>query len=160
MRSFLAPHTCITRCSLGCGLGSVQYPCMNVIMKALPDAALGLHWSDSMTMSCEVMLWLRYVYAVAAASARREAVLRLPGQLGEKKRVCSPYGSSSLLPASQLAPCLPWVQPTVWTARQLPLWAGSVIHQASVFWKRPENFTVHCKFRTTALGWLPTVDLG
>ena len=120
-----------------------------------------LEWPHDYVMCGYVMalLWLCYVYAVAA-TARREAVLRLPGQPGEKKRVCSPYGSSSLLPASQLAPCLPWIQPTLWTARQLPLWAGSAIHQASVFLKHPENSTVHCKFRTTALGWLPTMDLG
>ena len=79
---------------LGCGLVSVQYPCMNVTMKTQPAAALGLHWSDPMTVMAP--LWLCYGYAVAAASARREAMLRLPGQPGEKKSVCSPYGSSSL----------------------------------------------------------------
>ena len=100
---------------LGCGLVSVQYPCMNVTMKAQPAAALGLHWSDPMTVMAP--LWLCYGYAVAAASARREAMLRLPGQPGEKKSVCSPYGSSRLLPAFLLTPCLPWVQQTVCTVR-------------------------------------------
>ena len=36
---------------------------------------------------------------------------------GEDKLVCSSYGSSSFLPASLLAPCLPWVQRTVYTVR-------------------------------------------
>ena len=42
--------------------------------------------------------------------ASRKAVLRLPCQPGENKHVCSSYSSSSLLPASQLTPCLLWVQ--------------------------------------------------
>ena len=50
------------------------------------------------------MSWLRYGYviaaAMAAASARREAVLWLPCQPGKNKRVSSSYGSSSLLSAS------------------------------------------------------------
>ena len=53
-----------------------------------------------------------YVMAatVAAVSARREAVLWLSCQPEENKLVCSSYGSLSLLPASELEPCLPWVQ--------------------------------------------------
>ena len=58
--------------------------------------ALGLHWGDIMVMLREVMLWLRYSYvaaaATAAASARKEAVLWSPCQPGEDKRVCSSYG--------------------------------------------------------------------
>ena len=46
-----------------------------------------------MVMLYEVMFWLRYGYvmavATAAASARREAMLQLPCQPGENKRVCS-----------------------------------------------------------------------
>ena len=42
---------------------------------------------------------------------------------GRLNCVCSSYGSLSLLPASELVPCLPWIQwtivQTVWTARQL-----------------------------------------
>ena len=38
--------------------------------------------------------------AMAAASARREAVLWLPCQPGENKCVCSSYGFLSLLPVS------------------------------------------------------------
>ena len=57
------------------------------------------------------MLWLHYSEVVAAAtvaaSARREAVLWLPCPPGEKKRVCSSYGSWSFLPASQLMPWYP-----------------------------------------------------
>ena len=62
-------------------------------MKALTAAALGLCWSDIMIMLYEVMLWLDYdfvmVAALAAVSARREAVLWLPCQPGENKHVCS-----------------------------------------------------------------------
>ena len=50
-----------------------------------------------------VMLWLHHscvvVAAMTAASARREAVLRLPRQPGENKGVCSAFGASRLLPA-------------------------------------------------------------
>ena len=57
---------------------------------------------------------------VAAASASREVVLspvmlQLLRQPGENKRVCSSYGSSGLLPALPLTPCLPWVHRTVQT---------------------------------------------
>ena len=49
-------------------------------------------------------LWLRFGYVVAAAvaamSARREAVLWLPFQPGENKHVHSSCGSPNLLPAS------------------------------------------------------------
>ena len=38
--------------------------------------------------------------AMTAAPARREAVFWLLCQPGENKRVCSSYGSSSLLPSS------------------------------------------------------------
>ena len=80
------------------------------------------------------ILLLHYGYvvatAMAAASARREAVLQLPCQPGECKQVCSSYSSLSLLLGFWLMPCLPWFQRTVWTvwaARQLVLWAVSVI---------------------------------
>ena len=53
--------------------------------------------------------------ATDAALARREAVLWLPCQPGENIHVCTSYGSSSLLPASYLEPCLPWIQQTVWS---------------------------------------------
>lgn len=60
-----------------------------------------------MVMLYAVMFWLRYGYvmavATAAASAGREAMLQLPSQPGENKRVCSSYGSSSLLLSSCLA---------------------------------------------------------
>ena len=82
----------------------VRYTCMSFAMKALAAAALGLHWSDFVIMSYEVMLRLCYGYvaaaATAAASGRREAVFWLPCQPGENKCVCSSYGSSRLLPAS------------------------------------------------------------
>ena len=57
-------------------------------------------------------LWLccwisheRREYSVSAATAA--------AQPGENERVCSSSSSSSFLPASQLTPCLPWVQRTV-----------------------------------------------
>ena len=57
-----------------------------------------------MAMLYEVMLWLRYGYVMAAATAiasdRRQAVLWLPCQPGENKHVCSSYDSLHLLPAS------------------------------------------------------------
>ena len=56
--------------------------------------------------------------AVSIGSVMREdktecLLLWLLHQPGESKRVCSSYGSSSLLPASELMPCLPYVQRTV-----------------------------------------------
>ena len=84
--------------------------------------------------------WQHYcwVMAVSVRSARREnteclqlwllhqpgerlcwatfcyLLLQLRCQPGENTRICSSYGPLSFLPASLLAPCLPWVQ---WTAR-------------------------------------------
>ena len=50
------------------------------------------------------LLWLHYAYvvaaAMAAASARREAVFWLLCQPGENKPVCSSHSSLHLLPAS------------------------------------------------------------
>ena len=70
----------------------VWYTCMNLTMKPLAAAALGLHWSDIMVMLYEVMLWLPYGYVMAAAmaakSAKRKAVLWLLCQPGENKCVC------------------------------------------------------------------------
>lgn len=87
-------------------------------MKALAAAAPGLRWSDIMVMLCQVMLWLCFGYIMTMlwlllqlhASARREAVLRLPHEPGENECVCSSHGPLSLLPASELVPCLLWVQ--------------------------------------------------
>ena len=47
---------------------------------------------------------------VCCVRASRKAVLRLPCQPGKNKHACSSYSSSSLLPTSQLTPCLLWVQ--------------------------------------------------
>ena len=80
----------------------------------------GLNWSNSMVMLYEVMLWLCYGYVMSimtASSARREAVLWLPCQLGENKCVCSSDGFSSILPASLFKPCLSFVQQTVCRVR-------------------------------------------
>ena len=75
-----------------------------IVWDGFAAVALGLHWRGIMIMSCEVMLWFRYSYVAAAAtaavSARKEAVLWPPCQPGENKRVCSSCGSSHLLPAS------------------------------------------------------------
>ena len=93
----------VTRYSLGHGLLDAV-ACMSLAVKALAAAAVVLHWSDIIVTLYEVMLWLRYGYvmaaATAAASARREAASWLPCQSGEDKRVCSSYSSLSLLPAS------------------------------------------------------------
>ena len=52
---------------------------MSVTMKALTAAVAGLHWSNTMVSSYEVMLRLCYGYVVAAAmgsaSAKRETVM-------------------------------------------------------------------------------------
>ena len=65
----------------------VPYACMSFAMKALGVAALGLHWRDIMVMLYEVTFCLRYGYvmaaAMAAASARREALLWLLCQPGD-----------------------------------------------------------------------------
>lgn len=58
--------------------------------------------------------------AAATASARRGVVLSqvmlwLLREPGEHNRVCSSDGSSGLLPALLLTPCLPWVHRTVQT---------------------------------------------
>ena len=105
----------------------VPFPCRGFTMKALAAAALGLHWSDIMVMLSEVMLWLHYGYVMVMLwlllwllCQPGERLLWLPCQLGENKWVCSSYSSLSLL-ASQIAPCLPWVQQTM----QI-LWTGSV----------------------------------
>ena len=73
-------------------------------MTALAAAASGLHWRDIMAMLYEVMLWLRYGYVMANATAtesdRRQVVLWLPCQPGENKHMCSSSDSLRLLPAS------------------------------------------------------------
>ena len=65
---------------------------MSFTMKALATAALGLHWSNTTVMLSEVMLFYVMTAAMAAASARRDAVLWLLCQPGENKCVCSSYG--------------------------------------------------------------------
>ena len=69
-------------------------------MKAPAAAASVPQLSGIMLVLCEVMLWLHYGYVMAAALARREAVLWLPCQPGGNKHVCSSYGSWCLLPTS------------------------------------------------------------
>ena len=80
----------------------MQHTCTSVTMKAL--AALGLPWSGIMVMLREIMLWLLFGYvmtaAVAAVSARREAVLWPPRQPGGNKCACTSYRSLHLLPDS------------------------------------------------------------
>ena len=58
----------------------------------------------------------------------------LPWQSGKNKFVCNSFSSSNLLPASYLAPCLPWVQQTVqrvWTTRQLASPTESAVQSSS-----------------------------
>ena len=74
------------------------YFCSLIIFKlhlASPWGCAVLCWGV-----CYDVLWL--CYAISA-----------PVPAWREKRVCSSYGSSSLLPASPLSPCLPWVQRTV-----------------------------------------------
>ena len=71
----------------------MQYPCMSFTMKALAAAAFGV------TLERPHDYAIRG-YVLAAASARREAVLWLPCRPGENTHACTSYGSSSLLPAS------------------------------------------------------------
>ena len=85
-------------------------------------------------------LWLHYDYVMAAAmataSARRKAVLRPRCQPGEKKCVCSSYGSSCLLPASSRAKRL---NPGFSEPLSLGLVSKSsllALHARSLFWKR------------------------
>ena len=107
-----------TRLATGC---FAWYVCKSFTVKALAATAPGLRWSDIMVMLCEVMLWLCFGYIMTMlwlllqlhASARREAVLWLPHEPGENEHVCSSQGPLSLLPASELVPCLLWVQWTV-----------------------------------------------
>ena len=86
---------CITRYSLGHRLFCVV--CMTFAMEALAAAVSGPHWSDIMVMLYEVLLWL-CCYLMAAVSAGREVVLRLPRQPGDNKRAYHSYSSLRLLP--------------------------------------------------------------
>ena len=126
----------VTRWLLGQRLLCVV--CLYVPHHASPGCCcIRAMWSDLMVTLYEVVLWLHYGCVMAAASARRETVVTVlwpPFQPGENKRVCSSHGSWSLLPASLLLPCLPWVQctQTQWdTVRQSALWAGSARQLAS-----------------------------
>lgn len=112
----------------------VQYVCKNLTVKALATTASRLHWGSIMVMLREVILWLLYAVLWLLLWLLREPGERLSlwplCQPGENKRVCSSYSILSLPPASQLEPCITWVQQTVqtfWTARQLASWKGSAI---------------------------------
>ena len=63
-------------------MAGVRCTCMSFTMKALDAAASGLHWNDILVMLYEVLFWLHYGYAVAAAMAaalaRGEALWWLP----------------------------------------------------------------------------------
>ena len=96
VRSLIALCIRIVRCSLGHGL-----LCDVWLYELHPQKAVGL---------LLVMCWVspeRREYsmstAVAAAPAR------------QNDRICSSCGSWSFLPASLLAPCLPWIQQTAHT---------------------------------------------
>ena len=113
-----------TRASRGARLvtgDSVQFTCMSFTMKALAADAPGLQWNGIMAMLRDAMVWPCYGHimaaATAAASGRRQAVSRLPCRSGDSKRVCSSYGPSSLLPASELRPCLPLFGEQCYTVR-------------------------------------------
>ena len=111
LRSFAALCLHITRYSLGhkllCAVGIDEL--------RLESTALLLH--GCVYGIGQERRWYSVSAATTAVPARREAVLWLLSQPEENKRVCSSYCSSSLLPASQLTPCLPWVQRTVCIVR-------------------------------------------
>ena len=118
VRSLIALCIRIVRCSLGHGL-----LCDVWLYELHPQKAVGL---------LLVMCWVspeRREYsmstAVAAAPAR------------QNDRICSSCGSWSFLPASLLAPCLPWIQQTAhtWgTVRQLVSQTGSAIQSSTCRW--------------------------
>ena len=89
--------------------------------------------------SCSVkaVSWLRS--AGSAMSVESIAALRprLQRQSGKKKSGRSSFGSLSFPPASQLMPCKPWVQQTVWKvwiARQLASATESAIQTSIWCW--------------------------
>ena len=102
----------VTRYSVGRGLLCMMYAC-KFHHESPSYGCIGttLEWHHGHVIWGYVMalLWLRYGYVVAvatiAASAKTEAVLWLPCQLGENKRVCSCYGSA--FSSSLLACALP-----------------------------------------------------
>ena len=103
----MALRMSIMRYSLGHGLLCALY--LHELHRGSPgccctETTLEWHHGDVIRGYVMAMSWLRYGYviaaAMAAASARREAVLWLPCQPGKNKRVSSSYGSSSLLSAS------------------------------------------------------------
>ena len=93
----------VMRCSIGqgllCAVGLYELP-----QESPGCCCTGAIMGSIIVMLYEVILWLRYGYVVAAATAavseRRESVLWPLSQPGGNKHVCSSYGSSSLLPAS------------------------------------------------------------
>ena len=118
-RWLMVLYTCVTRGSLGHGRLCAVH--LYELHRESPGcwctgAAVERHHGYVTGSYGMAVLWPRYGYimaaATAAASGRRQAVSRLPCRSGDSKRVCSSYGPSSLLPASELRPCLPWVQ---WT---------------------------------------------
>ena len=82
---------------------------MSFTLKALAaaSAAFGLDWHNIMIVLYEVMLWFHYGYIMVVLWLPLQ-LLHQPGERlccgcrasQENKQVCSPYGSSILLPAS------------------------------------------------------------
>ena len=103
-----------------------------VMAEIIYSTAHALHevltWSQVVcgTQTCELHLESIYCCLMAVSvglATRGENIERLQlrplHQSVENKHVCSSYSFSSFLPAFPLAPYLPWVQRTVWIARQL-----------------------------------------
>ena len=79
----------------------------------------GIFPTQGSTKKQQHYCWVMAVSVGSTTSGENIAclLLWLLHRPGEDKLVCSSYGSSSFLPASLLAPCLPWVQRTVYTVR-------------------------------------------
>ena len=70
--------------------------------------------------------------------------------------------SSSLL---AFAPCLPWVQRTVWTVRQLASWTGSTIQMLCVDWASPggsdgKESACNARDQVSSWSWEDPLDRG
>ena len=124
---------CITRHSLGHRLCAVHLYELHHESPGCCCTGATLKWHHVYVIwgYAMPMLWLSYGYimaaATAAASASRKDVLWPSCQPAENKHICGSCSSLCLLPASYLAPCLLWVQWTVWRARKLAAQIGSAL---------------------------------
>ena len=133
----VALHMSIMRYWLGHGLVS-GLPLYELCHESTGCCCTGATLECILVMQSEFILRLRYSYLMVMLCPllwllRRDAVLWLPCQPGENTCVCSSYCSLSLHPASDFLHCLPWVQQTLWTARQLASQIGSTTPRNTLF---------------------------